>query len=717
MTWTGLLCVVLLAGTASVHAIEGSQSALNAANPIRKVVTMLQMMQKKVVAEGEKETALYEKYVCWCKNGASSLGQSIADANTKIPALASSIKEAEASKAQLEADIKQHRADRDAAKAAMAEATAIREKEAAAYEKESTEASADLVAVDKAIAAISRGMAGGFLQTGTAQVLRRLMLAKPDMLDADRQDVLSFLSASQGSGYVPKSAEIVGILKQMEDEMQAGFAEAKAAELEAIRIYKEMMAAKKKEVAALQKSIEEKLQRVADLGVEVAQMKNDLGDTEEALMEDKAFLADLERNCEKKKAEWDERVKTRALELAALADTIKILNDDDALELFKKTLPSASASLVEVKVTAAEMRARALHTIRQARLSSPKDRARLDFIALAIQGKKMGFEKVIAMIDEMVSTLKTEQEEDDNKREYCASELDVSDDKKKELERAIADLETAIAQAEDGIATMKADIKALEDSINALDKQVAEATEQRKQENEDYTELMAQDSAAKDVMNFAKNRLNKFYNPKLYKAPPKRELSEEDRITVNMGGTLAPTAAPAGIAGTGITALSQVKPPPAPETYGEYKTKSEENSGVIAMMDLLIKDLDKEMTQATAEEKDAQADYEQMMKDSAEKRAEDSKALTDKGAAKANMEAELQGHRDTHASTENEMAATMQYIHSLHSECDWLVQYYDIRKEARASEIDALGKARAVLNGADYSLMQQTTKKHLRRHL
>merc|ERR1719213_708038 len=83
---------------------------------------------------------------------------------------------------------------------------------------------------------------------------------------------------------------------------------------------------------------------------------------------------------------------------------------------------------------------------------------------------------------------------------------------------------------------------------------VAEATENRKAENEDYTELMANDSAAKEVILFAKNRLNKFYNPKLYMPPPKRELSDEDRITVNMGGTLAPTPPPAGIAGTGIAA-------------------------------------------------------------------------------------------------------------------------------------------------------------------
>merc|ERR1719265_2611008 len=131
-----------------------------------------------------------------------------------------------------------------------------------------------------------------------------------------------------------------------------------------------MMIAKKKEVEAAQKAVEEKLQRVGDLAVEIAQMKNDLTDTEEALLEDKAFLADMEKNCAKKKAEWDERVKTRALELAALADTIKILNDDDALELFKKTLPSASASFLQVAVSSASMKASALAFLRQARQAS-----------------------------------------------------------------------------------------------------------------------------------------------------------------------------------------------------------------------------------------------------------------------------------------------------------------------------------------------------------
>merc|ERR1719191_1961572 len=168
----------------------------------------------------------------------------------------------------------------------------------------------------------------------------------------------------------------------------------------------------------------------------------------------------------------------------------------------------------------------------------------LDFIVLALQGKKVGFEKVIKLMDEMVVLLKKEQLDDDHKKEYCTIELDLADDKKKELERSVADSEKAIAEVEEGLATVKDEIAALETSIKDLDKSVAVATEQRKEENEEYTALMASNTAAKELILFAKNRMQKFYNPKLYKPPPKRELTEEERITLNMGGTLAPTNPP-----------------------------------------------------------------------------------------------------------------------------------------------------------------------------
>jgi len=692
---------VLLLVAATSPAWATTEGEALRANPIRKVVTMLQSMQKKVEAEGEKEKELFEKYMCYCKTSGGDLGKSISDAGVKIPQLEADIKEGEAKKAQLDEDIKQAQTDRSAAKAAMAEATTLRKKEADAYAKESSEDKANLAACQKATVAIEKGMGSAFLQTPAASVLLRVAEKR------EEQDLVSFLSGSEQ--YAPASGEITGILKTMSDEMTADIAEEKAAEEKAIAAYDELMSSKTKEVNALTKAIEEKMTRVGELAVEIVQMKNDLGDTAEALVEDKKFLADLEKNCAKKQEEWEVIVKTRNEELLALADTIKVLNDDDSLELFKKTLPG-SAAFLQLQVGASSMRARALAAIR----NSPRS-LHLDFIALAIQGKKIGFEKVIKMIDEMVVTLKTEQQDDDHKKEYCNKEFDLADDKKKSLERSVSDLEKAIADAKEGIAASKDDIAALEASIKALDKSVAEATEQRKEENEEFQALMASDSAAKEILGFAKNRLNKFYNPKLYKPPPKRELSEEDRATLAAGGTLAPTAAPGGIAGTGVTVLVDVKPPPPPEAPGAYKKKSEESNGVIAMIDLLVKDLDKEMTVAKAEEKDAQEDYETFMKDSSDKRAEDSKTLGDKEATLADLQAALAKDTDAKTSTTQELAATLQYIQSLHNECDWLLQYFDVRKEARTSEIDALGKAKAVLSGADYSLVQTSAHKFLQR--
>merc|ERR1719460_514106 len=377
---------------------------------------------------------------------------------------------------------------------------------------------------------------------------------------------------------------------------------------------------------------------------------------------------------------------------------------------------------MQIQATAKNTRSKALAELHQFTKHHPNS-AKLELLALALQGKKIGFEKVIKMIDDMVATLKVEQKDDDSKKEYCAEELDLADDKKKGLEHDVADLETAIEDLKSAVEKLSEEIAALKAGIKELDTMVTEATEQRKEENEDFKELMASDTAAKELLKFAKNRLNKFYNPKLYKAPPKTELSREDRIVENMSGTAAPTEAPGGIANTGIAVLAEVSfhnqdavaPPPPPETFGAYSKKSEDSMGVMEMVDLLIADLDKEMTEAETTEKDAQADYETAMKDAAGKRTADSKLLSEKQSTKAETEADVQSKTEEKTSTSAELMSTMKYISSLHLECDWLLKYFDVRKEARASEIDALGQAKAVLSGADYSLLQTKDQRFLRR--
>merc|ERR1719453_2228421 len=400
--------------------------------------------------------------------------------------------------------------------------------------------------------------------------------------------------------------------------MAASLATATADENTSIKDFEGLVSSKTKEINALGKEIESKTSRIGETGVALVTLKENLDDTTKSLAEDQAFLKDLAKNCKTKEAEWGVRQKVRAEELLAIADTIKLLNDDDALELFKKTLPTPS--LMQLKTSGRAMTKRASLALQQA--SQGEHDFRINLIALALKGKKVSFAKVLKMVDDMVTLLGKEQNDDNDKKEYCENLIDKTEDNLKELELSVSDLGKAISNHKEQIATLTEELEALADGIKALDKQVAEATDERKAEHEENTETLASDNAAKELIKMATNRLNKFYSPKLYKAPPKRELSEEERISSNFA----------------MFAQSKVAPPPPPETFGAYSKKGEESTGVIAMMDLMVADLDKEITEIETEEKENQAEYEKLMRDSAEKRANDSKSVEDKQSAKADLE-------------------------------------------------------------------------------
>merc|ERR1719162_121552 len=278
----------------------------------------------------------------------------------------------------------------------MAKAMALRKKEAAAFAKVDSDSNANLAALAKAIPAIEKGMTGSFLQTTEASMVRRFAMERADLPDATREELLSFLSGGQDQKYVPQSGEIVGILKTLHDEMSGGRADATADENGSIQNFEALMAAKKKEVATLQKQIEEEMTRVGELSVKVSGEQNDLEDTRESLAEDEKFKRDLEASCDTKTTDWELIKKTRSEEILTLAETIKILNDDEALDIFKQTLPSASMNLLQVQVSGAALKARAVSLVSQAQAAAKTGRVatqpELNLLALALSGKKAGFE-------------------------------------------------------------------------------------------------------------------------------------------------------------------------------------------------------------------------------------------------------------------------------------------------------------------------------------
>merc|ERR1740121_1155828 len=131
--------------------------------------------------------------------------------------------------------------------------------------------------------------------------------------------------------------------------------------------------------------------------------------------------------------------------------------------------------------------------------------------------------------------------------------------------------------------------------------------------------------------------------------------------------------------------------------------------------DLLIADLDKEMASMTTQEKDDQAEYEAFMGEAGDKRAADSKSTEQKEGEKADLEAALVKLQQDHKDTTKELYLKEMEIKDLHLECDWLLANFEVRKSARAGEVDSLKKAKAVLSGADYSLVQTAAARGLLR--
>merc|ERR1719182_1008967 len=230
----------------------------------------------------------------------------------------------------------------------------------------------------------------------------------------------------------------------------------------------------------------------------------------------------------------------------------------------------------------------------------------LSLMASALKSKAVDFSKITEQIDGMIDVLGKEQADDDKQKAFCDAEFTKSAAEKKATEEKIASLAASIEEMSATVATLKSEIDTLSAEIKALDKAVAEATEQRKEEHTTFLQAQAENQAATQLVEAAKNKLYKFYNPVMYKAPERRELTEEERIAVSSGApdprdAEEATAAP-GIAGTGITVFAEVRsasdaaPPPPPETFGAYTKKTGKSNGVIALMDMMIGDVKTDLT-------------------------------------------------------------------------------------------------------------------------
>lgn len=638
-----LVCLTAFVQSAQLRSEMGRR-----ANPIRKTVILLQKMQAKVTEEGHKEKELYDKYICHCKETKAELLDSISKGKASITEKSDEMVRFQDQKGQKVAAVEKDRADRKSAQEVLKSTMALREKEGAESAVEIADLKSNIKALQAAIKVL-QGKGGSFLQRDTAETLR-MMVNQNVENRADRAFIFSFLSNDREQ-YAPRTGEILGVLKQLLVDMQGQLQEAENKESDAVTTFEDLVGAKRRELGALTKSVESKLTQDGALGTEIVQSEHSLKDSKRILGEDQKYLEELEEMCKARTDEWKIQSKLRSEELLTIAEAIKLVNSDDALDLFKKTLSPTGSTLLQVEVSESEMRDAALTTLQQSSSSLQDGNVRVNLIAMALHGKKVAFKVVITMIDDLIRTLLREQKDDADKVKYCKKSLRNTQDKNKDLTRVVHDGKSAQEDLQSQIERVVADKQQLSMAIKNLDTATVQMTQERQQDHAESVEVLSDAGAAIQILQYAIARLEKFYN------------------------------------------------------QGSHQ-KTENASPVISLMQSLVTELEKKISKVQTEQQIAQSDYTSMMHKSALRRQAYEASVMSKDLETASLQKDMSSLQEKTASDADERKATHNLLTSLHSGCDWLLQNYDTRDGARQSEIDSLNNARAVLSGADYALVQ-----------
>jgi len=733
-------CVLaLLLTLLPVHGDNIAQGSVDATevNPIRKVVGLLQDMQKEIHEEGIKEKELFDKFMCICNGGDTEFRAAVEMGKGKVAGLESQLQEEGANRATLKQELKEHYKDKAEAEKDLGKATALREKERAEFESENGEATTSIASLGKAIPALEGGGTAALIQAaGGTSGIKKFIENSAFLTTFDRQRVLAFIDSRDGDADSPGTSQIIGILKGMKDEMEKGKAEMEQREKGAGEGFSQLKAAKDQELAASSTSIEKKERGSGELAVSISQNTDSLEDAQAELDDNTKFLSSLKTQCAARKQEWGARTQMRTDEVAAISEAIKILNDDDALEVFKKSVPSAAMMQTQQPTPSPRVAAMIrkfgflqgrhqsyLPTLQRAQgviatASSFLKSNHLNVLLYTLntsirQAQHKGQHRsstgtlaapdmsgIVKMVDNMIDVLVKEMVDDEEKKKFCESEIAKSDTDKAARTEELQSLDSSMEESADELGSLGDDIKALDRSIRDLDKDVAQATEQRKKEHQEYVDSVSMTDTAMQLIGKARNRMAKFYNPAIYQQPKKKELTMEEKIVASYGAaafvqehSLEKTML---LHKRGRRSVAPIEIPKMPA----FK-KSKKSGGVMELMNMLKQELKMDKQRMEMDEKVAQKDYVELMSESQESRAQDAKALVNKRGAKANIEGKMQEMKETRQLTQEDWTTVHEYLISLHGQCDLVIENYIPRVEARNAELESLRNAKSIMSGQD----------------
>lgn len=658
-------------------------------NPIRRVVTLLQEMAKEIEDEVAKEREAYKKFQCYCKKNDGQLDAKQAEAAALIKRTKAEVEAATGQKKQLSAELKKHKDERTQAQKDLKVATKKRAEEKASYDGKTKEVRKTLDDIDKAVTALEKGLGKSFLQTSAASELKQLFTSNSAILDSLEAEDQRTVSAFLQKDYAPQGGEIIGILKQMKDSMDEGLGGVVGEEEAAVAAFNKLKASMQELIKSSGSAIEKKTELKGQVAVKIVEGKNLVSTTEKEMGDAAATAAELKEACNGKDGEFETRQEDAAAEVSAIGQAIEILNGDDSLDLFKKTDTKADAFLQ--LATKHDGVAKALAELNKK--FPNKSVALLAFSARQALKNRSGvdFSKILKMVDDMVALLKQEANDDLASRDQCTSDLNHYEAEQKEVEHSIAGEQAKVEEQSAVIAQKAEQMKKSTDEIAASKIAMQESTEQRKQDNADFIVAIDLNKQAVELITKAKNKLNSYYNPQLVPKEKEAELTREEELEQGARSVLVQTG-------------DKKLPGDVPETWdaGERKNKGQKGSSVLALMDMLANDLNKDTQALEHDEKTAQENYEKLSSDLASQVAEATSTFNQAKESKAAAEDTKQTAESTLSMKEEEHADVVQTLKDLHAQCDFIIGAFEERKAARENEIAGLGKAKAILSGAKF---------------
>ncbi|KAL9139361.1 putative conserved tandem protein 10, partial [Amphidinium carterae] len=681
------MMVKLLASLALVALLQVSHAlsfdvAAAKERPVSKVIALLKDMQKQLEKEQEEDEEIYEKLACWCETNDKEKTKSIAEAEARITDLTSKIEELTGLSAELSTEIKAGEQERAANQAALEKATALRQKQLAEFNAEEKDLLESISALKAAITVLSKHHSTSLLQVPRAHLLgvaatlghemqKHSSLLQGVLTPSERRAVGAFIQQPEDyfnaqptfkQSYAPQSGEIFGILRQMLETFEANLSDSQKEELANQKAYEELKAAKEAQIAAGTAQIDKKTQELATTDEKNAQAKVDVEDTKNSLSADEQFLMMLKEKCAMTDKEWEERQKTRQLEMEAVSKALAVLSSDDAHDLFTRTF---NPSLVQTESAAhSERRSRASKLL--ASVAKKFNNPRLS--TLATQVKLDAFTKVKQAIDDMIAALLKEKAEEIKHRDFCISnfnenqlETEKKTREKEDLTALIEDLEMTIKQLTEAIDTLKAEVAEMQ-------VQLKRAGEDREKENKEFQTTVADQRETQKLLTAALGILKEFYAAK--------------------GASFAQgKQEPAG--------------PPPPPGFETYK-KNEASSGVMGMIQQIVDDAKAMEKDTIRDEEDAQKAYEDFVKETNASIEAKSKNIVNKSEAKAKAEVDHVKATQDKEGVMLELEQLSNYNAQLHTSCDFVLKNFDIRQTARDEEVEALKQAKAILSGAKF---------------